>query len=370
MWNKFVTAVLRTIFKALCHNWPVEDLANYDKASVRRILLIMTTGIGDTLLCTPAVSTIRASFPDSVIGVLYHKRNKDLVVHNDDIDVLVEYPGKGKKVLKVIRQLRQYRFDVAVILHGNDPDIVPLAYLSGARYILGNRNSKLNFLLSKGIPSKGLDRHTIEYRLDSAKAIGADRFVYSMKLTVPNEQELSAQMLLERRSLLNHKLIGFVPVGSNYRNRWPREYFTMLGNMLCEYDNSIRILVFGGKADRKIISHVSNGMRVKPICLNGSMSLIETAALLQKCQVVVSNDTGLMHMALALRVPVIAIYGAASPRLTGPYRCSTFHATLRRIDCDIDEVCFDNSCRTVRCLRNILPHEVLGVLKTEVLEKR
>ena len=370
MWDRLTTVFLRVIFKALSHYRPAEDFAGYDKGTVKKILLIMTTGIGDTMMCTPAVSTIRASFPDKVIGGLYHRRNKDLVIYNDDIDVFIEYPGKGKKVLKVMRELRQYRFDVAVVLQGNDPDIVPLAYLSGAKHIIGNRNSKFNFLLSQGIPSAGLLKHTIEYRLDSARAIGADQLVYSMKLNVPCERELKAQTLLKKLSLLSHRLIGFVPVGSNLRNRWPCEYFARLGNILCEYDENIKILLFGGKADKEIISHVAHGMRVEPVCFNGSLPLIETAAVLKECDVVISNDTGLMHMALALKVPVVVVYGAASPRLTGPYRCTSFHVTLRKVDCDINEVCFDDSCGTVKCLRNISPDEVFGILKAEVLGKR
>jgi len=369
MWKWLTTGLLKLVFKGLCYYRPVHDMQSYDKGIVRRILLIMTTGIGDTLMCTPAISTIRFSFPDKLIGVLYHRRNRDLIIYNDDIDIFIEYPGKGRKVLSVVRELRKHKFDVAVVLHGNDPDIVPLAYLSGAKYIIGNCDSKFNFLLSQGIPSKGLLKHTIEYRLDSAKAIGADQLFYSMKLNIPYEQELKAQILLEKFSLPNYRLIGFVPVGSNYRNRWPSEYFARLGNMLCEYDKNIRILLFGGKADQKIISHVARGMRVKPVCFNGSLSLVEAAAMLKRCDAVISNDTGLMHMALALKVPVVAIYGAASPKLTGPYRCSSMHVILRKVDCDINEVCFDDSCGTVNCLRNILPGEVFNILKRDIFER-
>lgn len=369
MWESFVSWALRIIFRILNHFRPVGGMSSYDKRLVKRVLLIMTTGIGDTMMCTPAVSTIRASFPNRLIGVLYHKRNRDLIVYNDDIDIFVEYPGKGKKVIRVIRELRQHRFDVAVILHGNDPDIVPLAYLSGARHIIGNCHSGFSFLLSRGIPSKGLEKHTIEYRLDSVKAIGADRLVYSMKLNVPYERGIDAQILLERLSLLGHKLIGFVPVASNKNRKWPCEHFSRLGDMLCEYDSNIRILLFGGKADGETISTVSKGMSAEPVSFKGSLSLIETAAILERCEAVISNDTGLMHMALALKLPLIAVYGAASPRLTGPYHCSSFHATLREVDCDINEVCFDDSCDTAKCLRNISPDEVFGVLKKEVLAK-
>lgn len=366
MWDRLTTALLRVIFKALSHYRPAEDFAGYDRGTVKKILLIMTTGIGDTMMCTPAVSTIRASFPDKVIGGLYHRRNKDLVIYNDDIDIFIEYPGKGKKVLKVMRKLRQYRFDVAVVLQGNDPDIVPLAYLSGAKHIIGNRNSKFNFLLSQGIPSAGSLKHTIEYRLDSARAIGADQLVYSMKLNVPYERELKAQTLLKKLSLLNDRLIGFVPVGSNFRNRWPCEYFARLGNILCEYDKNIKILLFGGKADKEIISHVAHGMRVNPVCLNDSLSLIETAAMLKRCDAIVSNDTGLLHIALALKVPVIAVYGAASPELTGPYRHKHWYKIVRKISCEVDKVCYDSSCESIECLRSIKPEEVFNIMKEKI----
>jgi len=369
MWGRFITGLLRWLFKAISYCCPVEDLATYDKATVEKILLIMTTGIGDTLMCTPAVSTIRASFPDRVIGVLYHKRNRDLVIYNDDIDIFIKYHGKWKKVLRVVKELRRHKFDVAIVLHGNDPDIVPLAYLSGAKHIIGNCDSKFNFLLSQGIPAKSLAKHTIEHRLESTKAIGADQLVYSMKLNVPYEKEHRTQILAEKLSLLNHSLIGFVPVGSNYRNRWPWEYFARLGNILCEYDRNIKILLFGGKADQETISRVARGIRVKSVCFSGSLSLIKTVSMLKRCNVVICNDTGLMHMALALKVPVIAIYGAASPKLTGPYRCSSWSMTLRKVDCDIDEVCFNDSCRTVKCLKSILPEEVFDILKREVLGK-
>jgi lipopolysaccharide heptosyltransferase II len=367
MWNTIVTVTLKAIFKILSKHY--RQVLEYDPnraENIDRLLLVMTTGIGDTLMCTPAISTIRASFPQKIIGCLYHQRNRDLIIHNNDIDILIEYPGKGKKIVRLIKEIRESHFDLALVLHANDPDVIPLLYCSGIKYIIGNRNSKFNFLLSKRITVNDSIHHTVAHRINSAKAIGAEKEVYDLHLDVgESDREFARQFLVERK-LQGETLIGLVPGGSDFRNRWPPEKYAGLANRLVN-SNTGQVIIIGGKKEKAILERVRGELQVSATFTNGQLTLGQTAALVESCDLMVSNDTGLLHMTVALRRPLVAIYGgglgAAKPELTGPYRYQEWHRIVRKEPFKVDSVGDDLLGESTAYLRSIEPEEVFRVIQ-------
>jgi len=114
-------------------------LESIDRSAVNNILIISSTAIGDTLMSTPAIRAIRRCFPKARIIALLNKDNMELFANNPNINGAVPYYGGWKKFISTVSTLRKYSFDIALILHGNEPQATPMAYLSGARLIVNCR---------------------------------------------------------------------------------------------------------------------------------------------------------------------------------------------------------------------------------------
>src|SRR3989344_5930004 len=125
------------------------DLKYFDPDRVKNILVVSSTAIGDTLLSTPAIKAVRERYPDAKIIAHFNKSNMEMFENNPHIDGIIPYYGGYKKFLKTVMDFRRHRFDVILILHGNEPQATPMAYLSGADFIVKLPNtSKYGFLLS------------------------------------------------------------------------------------------------------------------------------------------------------------------------------------------------------------------------------
>ena len=116
-----------------------------------RILLVSTTAIGDTVMATPFIRAVRKRYPNSHITVFAHHKRMSLLERNPHFDLLLPYYGKGKKLLRTLYSLRKGKFDLAIVLHANDPDIVPLIRWSGAPQRVGWGESKWSHLFTHTI---------------------------------------------------------------------------------------------------------------------------------------------------------------------------------------------------------------------------
>ena len=170
------------------------DLKYFDPDKVKSILVVSSTAIGDTLLSTPAIRAIRERYPDTKIVAHFNIKNMELFENNPHIDGIIPYYGGYKRFFKTVREFRRNRFDVAFILHGNEPQATPMAYLSGADFIVKLPNtSKYGFLLSNTTSHLQLPTsefvHGIEQRLKVAALIGCSNKDKRMVLPVDRDDE-------------------------------------------------------------------------------------------------------------------------------------------------------------------------------------
>ena len=132
---------------------PVHAADSFVPSQAGRVLLVCTTALGDTLLSTPAIRAVRSACPKACISVLASPAAREVLRFSPRIDELIPHRGKVdlRSLLtlpRLVRLLRRQRFDLAIVLHANDPDIAPLTYMSGAPYRMGWRESRLGFLFT------------------------------------------------------------------------------------------------------------------------------------------------------------------------------------------------------------------------------
>lgn len=343
---------------------PPRPLTELDPAKVRRVLLISATALGDTLFSTPAIRALKERFPAWELEVLGHRVFGTVLTHNPYITRLFAYPGRNRRLLQVIRELRARRYDLVIILHGNDPEATMLAYLTGSPFIIGSAGSPLSFAYSARVePPPDPWAHAIERRLDYVRLLGADTQDKRMDLFLPSEEKRRAEAILVKHfGSLPPRLLALHPTGSDPYKWWPAASFIELGNYLYEHYGA-PLLILSGTKDRGAAEAIASQIKGPSLVTGGRYPLLTVAALLSQCRLLVANDSGPLHLGLALKVPTIALIGADHPSRIGPYQVDWGAALHKREEvCDL-EPCLLKKCPENRCLTAIEVTEVVKLIK-------
>lgn len=331
-------------------------------AGIKRILLMTTTAIGDTLFSTPAIRAVKETYPGKEVHVLCHVRNRLLLKENPYINRLLFYRGKRRGILDLIRELKGQHYDAVVILHSNDPEAGPLAWVTGAPYIIGPGTSRFAYLFSNRVVCRDDNRHAIERRLDLVRVIGADTENKAMDLFLPPLWEERARQILEKKwKADNRPLIGLHPTGSGAYKWWPREHFSALIQALSRQYHA-RFVLFSSRQEAQVARSIVKNLERDVLLTQGEYDLQEVAALMKRCALFVANDSGPLHMALALGIPTLALIGADSPLRIGPYQVPNSSTLYRKEDVCQEPRCLNQACQDNRCLKAISPEEVLAMI--------
>jgi len=299
-----------------------------------KILVLPSFGIGDTLLLTPALRLLRKKLVNSKITLISMFKTTYEVIRNIPyVNEIIFFPffEKGRwESLKFVIGLRK-KFDVSINFYpSNRIHYNIIAFLVGAEMRIGHRYIKhnirsLNFLKNKTI-KEDPEKHAVIENLDLLKFLDIEHKTEdtdtSLYYKIEDDEMKQSLDFLKEMGLEKKKLIGFHPGSSVYKNhikkRWPVKKFAQLAeNLLREVENSA-ILLFGGGEDRDAKEGIKN--LVKRGVYDISMKNIrETAAIMAHCKVFVTNDSGLMHLAAALSIRTVALFGPTNPRWVGPW---------------------------------------------------
>lgn len=301
--------------------FPPTELEPLPPDTTARILVVNTTGIGDTIFCTAPIADLRAAFPAARIDMFVDRRRLELVENNPHLSDIVVYPGKFKRMRATIRELRQKKYEIAIIQHANDPDVVPMVATGRPKHIVGYENHTFSELYSVKLPP--FDRegggHTIDSRLGLTKAVGAAGTHWHTELFPDDGDRGQAAELLDSFGLQSGEAYALNIGGSLPSKRWPVTNWTALVRVLSML-RTPSVLV-GGPEDallaEMIREHLPEADNVHFAV--GKLPFMSSAALLQLCRVHITGDTGLMQAGLALDVPTVAMFGPDDPKWTGPY---------------------------------------------------
>ena len=329
----------------------------------KKILVISNTAFGDLLLSTPAIKSLRDSFVDVEIALLAQKQMLPIAEKFNFIDRLFSFNGGYNNFFKTAKYLRHFAPDVVLIFHGNYPQDIQLAYLSGAKFILKHpTNSKLKHLLSYQF--KKVSKHAIETRLDLVRKIGGGNITTNMSIGQLSCNDFT--LPIDFLKLDNKLIIGLQLGASDVFKMWPVENFIMLISIILKkYDKAI-FLVTGNKKEKYLSKKLTDKFSDKVLDYCGIYNIDKLPCLIKKLNMLITNDTGTLHLAIALKIPTISLFSPTKSLETGPYQDLSKHIVIQK-DGDIYQG-VPKKQRDNRAMKYIHPNEVYG--KFEELLRR
>ena len=321
----------------------------------KRILVVSTTGLGDTLWGTPAIRAIKRQRPDCFLAVLTSPIGSQVLKNSPYIDELICVSDPLlPSTAKLIASLKRKNFDTALIFHTSQRLILPICVWSQINTIIGTSgiNKGLDDLLSHATPPQ--EEHEIARRLRITQAIGIENRGAELDWFINHEEKSAAEKFLLN---FTKPLIGLHPGAKDRFKQWPPEHFISVGQSLAE--EGFQVLVTGNALEKPLAAFIANKIPgAKSIA--GELNLRNFAATLSHFCVFITNDTGPMHMAFAVKTPTLALFGPTDPKKCGPYHVKQAHILSKPPTC---KPCLKKSCLDPFCMRQIGPKEVMTHVK-------
>ena len=284
---------------------------------IEKILILRPDGIGDALNSTPAISALRHAYQDAHISIVLRPPGAEILCMNPHIDEIIIYDPDGLHSsltarLRFIKGLRSGGYDLAVVLR-DSARCNFMSYVSGARYRIGRRAGRkmFSFTLTHAVRKrdpKGT-KHEIRRNMDVVRLAGAkNEGSGELVLCLSDDERAWAQDFLHSRDAdTADPLAGIHPGGSSYDKLWPAEYFAHVSDQLAQIYGA-RTILFSGPGEEPLMEQIQSLMTYPPI-LAARLKLRQSAALIERCSLFLCNDSGPMHIAVALKVPTVAIFG-------------------------------------------------------------
>ncbi len=318
----------------------------FEPDRLRSILAVSPNWLGDAVLALPALANLRRTFPDASISLLVRPWLSQLFRSLPFIDELVELPRRGE-LLWAATALRKRNFELALLLP-NSFRTALISRLAGIPHRIGYVADGRGPLLTVGVcPSGGTTLHQADSYLGLLRSLQWDAWFRPTECLFPQGSDAEAEKLLTGLGILPHALlIGMAP-GAAYgtAKRWPADRFAAAADLLIDRLGAT-VLLFGSPREASLTGAIREQMRGTAIDLGGRTTLTELTGLLNRCTLLLTNDTGTMHLASALGVPCVALFGPTDPHRTGPL--GTGHRILhdpavcspcRYRDCPVDHRC-------------------------------
>ncbi len=364
MWHTFLMRAATHYLKGRVQRRPPRPFRDFSPAQVRRVLLLNATALGDWLFSTPAIRALKETYPAWQLDALVHPRCRELAAGNPRLSRLWLYPGRGFHLPVLMRRLRGQGYDLAVILHGNDPEATLIAQATGAPFLVGSGGSPLAFAYSAGISPADPLQHAIERRLAYARLLGADTGDRRMEVFLPDSEKERALDLLTRHFGRRPTLLAALhATGSAPYKWWPLERYAALGRYLVERHKA-SLLLISGTRDRAVAETLAAALPGPALVTGGRFNLLTVAGLLSHCRLLVANDSGPLHLALALGVPSLALLGADHPARIGPYGVEWGASLYKAEEVCPEPRCLNRRCPDNRCLQAVSVEEVIATLET------
>lgn len=339
----------------------------------KNILVVRTDRAGDVVLTTPAILALRETYMGAKISILVAPATRDIVDENPCLDeVLIDDKDGANEgfwgFLKLVRSLKKKKFDLAVIFHTKKRANL-LCFMAGIPNRLGYKNNKFGFLLTKPVKDVRIEgtRHEAEYCLDLLSHIGVRAVDLKPFMPIKKESdEWVSKVFNDNDVVSSERLIAVHSGASCISKRWAPERFAALINQLTQ-NHFARVILVGGKETKSISREIKSSL-IKPVIdLTGETTISQLASLLKKCQLLISNDSGPVHIASAVGTPVISIFGRNQAGLS-PARWRPLGKNDIFIHKEVGcKVCLAHNCDIdFECLKAVTVEDVLNAVKTSL----
>ncbi|MBD3308520.1 hypothetical protein GF339_18990 [candidate division KSB3 bacterium] len=336
---------------------------------MQNILIARLSSIGDIVLTTPLVRVLRKRFPDARIDFLIKQEFAELMQTNPNLSTVYPYDSRSglTGLAALALQLRQNRYDLFIDLHKNFRTYLLRVLMRPAQIATYSKQMVERTLLVKlGINRYGKIQQMPERYLQAVQAFGVVNDAQGLEL-FPTEAHRAKVREIFRQEKLGERecVVGFGPIAAHPLKQWPVERFIKLGQRIVQRYGA-RILLFGGATDLPAMQSVAEDLPNAPIVLCGKLSLLESAAAVQRCALFVGNDTGMAHIAAAMQRKVIVLFGPTVEEFGFyPYRTPSI-VLSKSLPCRPCTHTGKGTCRikTHACLREIGADDVFRAVET------
>jgi heptosyltransferase-2 len=331
-----------------------------------KILVRATNWVGDAIMALPALRAVRRRFPEAKISIVARPYVADIYRGQEICDELIAYDPKAAHAglrgrERLVQELRARKFDVALLLQ-NAFDAAWLAWRAGIPERIGYARDGRSLLLSKriAVPNRGeIPSHEQFYYLELLRRAGwidslpNETFV---GLSVSAEDRERAEGILRSAGARPGSMRMAIGAGASYGSAkcWPPERFADFVNRFRRHTDG-DVILFGTAAERTVSDAITAGIQGTSISLVGATVIADLPALLSRCQLFVGNDSGAMHVAAAVGLPVVAIFGPTDPHGTAPTtpRCTVVQEKPYCSPCFLRRCPIDH-----RCMTRVMPEAV------------
>ncbi|NWF89041.1 MAG: glycosyltransferase family 9 protein [Ignavibacteriaceae bacterium] len=340
-----------------------------------KILVNALSGIGDALMFTPSLHLLKKSYPDSEIHALVmFKAVKDFYERNENISKVFYFDFMSEGFLKSLKYIFSLRnsYDISISVYpSNRKEYNVINFLQGSKLKAAVKYLRKDFQnfgwLNNVRIIENDSLHNVQTNLKLCEKLTAQKLVEEPRLDLPliqSDLDFANAFLKEKKINTDDLVVGFHPGSATLKNqanrRWEPEKFALLGKKLIEAHNA-KILIFGGPTEEELKQNIVGQINNPNAFSVVSHNLTESAAVMKQCNVFVTNDSSLMHVASALQLNVVAIIGPTNPNYIHPWKTKHKIVSLN-LDCS---PCFIYSPRPLICNRTDVKFKCIKELDVE-----
>lgn len=344
-------------------------------SDIRTVLVLLLCPIGDTLFATPVLRALHQAMPQAQITAVAYPTNRNLLEGRPDVDCIVLHPTSDpatwRTIPAAVKALRTTAFDLAISLN---PIMTPVYRLLARARRWIELPLPPWWWLRSARRTPWATTHAVTTYLQTLQPLGITGAATTPDVPVTAAHRQRVTTLLDAHGIRGPTpLLSLHPGGEGYggMKRWPADRFAVVGNALAERHHATVVIV-GGKADLHLAGAVAARLHAPPVNLCGQTSLVETAAVLERCLLLVGNDSSPLHLAAAVGTPVVGIYGPSNPEQFAPVtergeivrsgrHCSPcFHFTGTQAFWE------HPVCLRARCLEEVAPETVVAAAEQVV----
>lgn len=341
-----------------------------------RVLVVRMSAFGDIICSLPLLRSLRDALPDAHIGWVIDSRFQELLADEPAIDALhvaplsrwkkltrnpLQWPGLLRERKAFRAELREARYDVCLDAMGILKSGL-IARMSGAQRVVHMATGRIAGR-TRAFPGERVtprSPHAVDRFLCLASAVGGDIEHPRFDLHIPDAARAAGNALVDGHEFASSgPLVALNPGAAAPHRMWPAERFGQLARRLSERIGA-RILIVGGPREVELAEGIAREADVGALCTAGKTSLLELAAVLDRCDTLVTGDTGPQHVGYALGKHVVALFGPANPQSTGPY--GPGHAVIQKpFPC---QPCYAHpTCKDFPCMKAIEVEEVVEAVR-------
>ncbi len=344
----------------------------------KKILIVRLGAIGDVVHVLPALRTLRLNFPDSEISWLVEDKAKDIITDHPDINEVIVFPRRKwqREIIRVnktintlleflsfYRKLRNGRYDLVIDFHGNlKSGIMAFMAGSGNRIGFGKGDCKeFNYLFTRHHVNPSNKRmHKIDKNLMLLSGLGVEVNYQRPELPVSKTDKDYVAKFIDTDISNSKPMIIIHPCTSTFGSykEWPVMNYAILADMILKAFD-VNVIFTWGPNELGVVREIVSNMKHKAFVACETKPIKRLIELIRCADLFISGDTGPLHIASVLDVPVVAIYGPKDPAIYGPYNGKAI-VIKKELPCS---PCKKRTCTDPECMTSILPEEVFYAVR-------